>query len=74
MRSKEQTDILYTFNLPSDNENEITINIYEPVLFATEIILPVEFQGLPDGENDIFHKPINVENLRTLLATLDGIS
>lgn len=68
MRSKEQTEILYTFNLPSDSENEITINIYEPVLFAAEIILPVEFEGLPEGENGIFNKPLNVENLRYFVS------
>ena len=74
MRSKEQAEILYTFGLPPNNENEITIKIYEPVLFAAEMVLPVEFEGLPNGESGIFNKPINVEKLRSLLAILDGIA
>ena len=74
MRSKEQAEILYTFDLPPNNQNEITIKIYEPVLFAAELVLSVEFEGLPNGQGGIFNKPINVEKLRALLAILDGMA
>ena len=73
MKSTEQSEILYIFNLPSDTANEITVKIYEPVLFAADLVLPVEIEGLPNGQNGIFNKPLNAEKLRSLLAILDGI-
>lgn len=74
MRSKEESVILYTFNIPSNSEDKITMRIYEPVLFAAEIILPVEFEGLPNGENGIYNKPLDLEKLRSMLKILDSIS
>ncbi len=74
MKSTQQSEILYVFNLPSDTGNEITIKIYEPVLFAADLVLPVEIEGLPNGQNGIFNKPLDAEKIRSLLEILDGIS
>lgn len=74
MKSTQQSEILYEFKLPSDRKNGITVKIYEPVLFAADLLLPVEIEGLPNGQNGIFNKPLDVEKLRSLLEILDGIS
>ncbi len=74
MRSKQQSEILYEFNLPSTAENNITVKIYEPVLFAADLVLPVEIEGLPNGQSGIFNKAMDVEKLRSLLAVLEGMS
>ena len=74
MRSNEEAEILYTFNIPALNENELDIKIYEPILFASEIILPVEINGLPDGQNRIFNKKIDKEKIRSLLTLLDNVA